>query len=127
MADITYDLIIKSGLPYSKSFLLELPSGRSWWTMASQFEHVGQIRKKKDRDSELILDISTFISVTTVNADTYLFELKMTGQDTRTLTESGAYDIIVSDTGITDGRAIELSVGKVKRLTVISANVVGEA
>lgn len=127
MADKPVDLFIKSGLPFTKSYLVTLPSSRSWWTSTSGFEFIGQIRKKKTRDSDLLLDITQYISVTQIDVDTFLFEFKMTGQNTRLVTEDGFYDIIVSDIGIADNRAYEIGFGKVKRSTIISAGVAGEA
>lgn len=127
MADKPVDLFIKSGLPYSKSYLVTLPSSRSWWTNTSDFEFIAQIRKKKTRSSDLLLDITQFISVTRIDANHFLFELKMTGQNTRLVTEDGFYDIIISDPGIADSRAYEIGFGKVKHSTIISAGVAGEA
>lgn len=53
--------------------------------------------------------------------DTIVIELEMTGADTRLLTSSGFYDVLLSDTGVIDGRGYIISHGPVKRTSIITA------
>lgn len=120
MPQIPVDFSIKSGLPFSMDIVVNLPDGRSWWTSTSQFEVLAQIREEADETSTLITDISDSITVTMIG-NVVSLALRMTGAKTREVTDSGAYDIIMSDTGTTDARAYPVSYGKVKRSTVVTA------
>lgn len=124
MAD-PVDLEITAGLPFSKTFAVTLTEGRSYWNEVNQFEVLAQVRKKKERTSDLVLDLAGFISVTKVNANLFVFELKMSGLQTRSLSAPGFYDILMSDPGTTDNRAYIISHGKVRRDTVITAETAG--
>lgn len=119
-----YDLEIRSGIPFSKSFVMTLPEGRSWWTEASDFEVLSQVRKKEDVTSDLILDLAQFIQKTLTSPDVVLIDLVMNGAATRQLVASGFYDVIVSDAGTVDARAYRISHGKVKRYSVVTAEAV---
>lgn len=119
-----YDLEIRSGIPFSKSFVMTLPEGRSWWTEASDFEVLSQVRKKEDVTSDLILDLAQFIQKTLTSPDVVLIDLVMNGAATRQLVASGFYDVIVSDAGTADARAYRISHGKVKRYSVVTASAV---
>jgi hypothetical protein len=113
---------IKSGLPFAKTIVATLPSGRSWWTLGSQFEVLAQIREAEDYSSPLILDIQNYITKT-LSVDTVTLDLVMTGADTRQVTKSGYYDIVLSDTLQVDARAFVVIHGQVYRTATVSGAV----
>ena len=101
---------ITAGLPFSKTFIITLPTGRSWWLQRQNFEVRAQIREKPDTSSTLILDLIDYINVTYASNVITVY-LQMSGEDTRKLTRSGFYDLIVSDVGTTDQRAYKIVEG----------------
>jgi len=112
---------IKSGLPFAKSLLVTLPTGRSWWTSVSDFELSFQVREDPDKASNLITDLKTTLTPTFMDADNLRVNVGMTGADTRSITESGWFDIIISDSGITNARGFPLiDKGYIRRTSVIS-------
>lgn len=119
--------LIKSGIPFSKTIVATLPTGRSWWNDAVDFEVLAQIREGDTYESPLILDIAQFITTTfnpLIDADEVTLELFMTGADTRLVTTSGFYDIILSDVLAVDDRAIQVVNGPVQRTAVVSSDTV---
>ena len=101
---------ITAGLPFSKTFIIARPAGRSWWLQQQNFEVRAQIREKPDASSTLILDLLDYITVTYANNVITVY-LQMSGEDTRKLMRSGFYDLIVSDVGTIDQRAYKIVEG----------------
>jgi len=118
---------ITAGLPFGKAIEVTLPtvaSGRDWWTAANQFEVLSQIRIADDPTSPLLLDLTQFIDFSFTNfPDTFTITLSLTGADTRLLTQSGYYDIVVSDILTTDARAYKILEGVVYYDSVLTADV----
>lgn len=113
---------IKSGLPFAKTIVATLPSGRSWWTVDNQFEVLGQIREADEFDSPLILDLQNYMTKNLVT-NTVTINLVMTGADTRKVTKSGFYDIVLSDTLQVDTNAFVVIHGQVYRTSTVSGAV----
>lgn len=113
---------ITSGLPFGKSIVVTLPTGRGWWTARPQFEVLCQVREAPDEASPLLLDLAQFMDVAFTAPDTVTIDLNMSGSETRFLRQSGYYDIIISDPLPTDVRAIRVLDGPVYRTTVTTAD-----
>lgn len=113
---------ITSGLPFSKTIEVTLPNGRSWWTSDSQFEVLSQVREGPTESSTLILDIAQFMTVSWSAPDDATITLEMSGADTRLITKSGYYDIILSDLLPTDERAIKILGGPVIQESLVTAD-----
>ncbi len=97
------------GLPFRREIRIE--GGKNVWSGLSDFEVRAQLRKKKAMDSELICDLHTFMTKAygvDTQVDDIIITWSMTGSETLSaLTAKGYYDVIVSDSGSTDARAIE--------------------
>jgi hypothetical protein len=114
-------LKITSGLPFLKVIVVTLPTGRDWWTDVSDFELLCQFREEADVASPLILDVADYFTPEFDGADNIIIRFSMTGSDTRLVTKSGYYDLVISDVGTTDARAYTLLKGSVKRSVLVSA------
>ena len=117
---------ITSGLPFSKVINITLPSDRTWWLNNTQVEILMQIREKPNRDSTLILDMSSYLTFSFITDDLVRCFIEMTGEETRDFEKSGYYDFIVSDIGTVDARAYRLFAGSVRRKGLITAKEAGE-
>lgn len=112
---------ITSGLPYAKEITVTLPTGRSWWTLISQFEIKAQIREGVDTAAPLLLDLTPYISYVFAGANNVIVTFEMDGSETRLLKSSGHYDFLMSDPFTTDARVIKFLDGPVYRDSVITA------
>lgn len=112
---------VTAGLPFAKTIVTTLPSGRDWWTMSNQFEIRFEVRKEAKESSTMILNMSPYLTVVFDAPDTVTIFWAMTGKETRLLTQSGAYDIVMSDAGQDDARANVLLKGTIKRLELVTA------
>ncbi len=112
---------ITAGLPFAKQITVDLPTDRDWWTALSDFEVLSQIREEATTSAPLILDLADFIEKSFDDPDTILLDLFMTGSDTRSISSSGYYDVIVSDADTTDERAYMVSRGRVRLYSVVTA------
>jgi len=116
---------ITAGLPFGKKIVVTLPAGRSFWLNENQFEVLGQIRITDDFMSELILDISKYMTVTFdpgEDPDIVTIYLNMNSSNTRLVTAGGYYDIIMSDPLELDNRAARLVEGPVFRQAVVTSD-----
>jgi hypothetical protein len=112
---------ITAGLPFSKTFIVTLPTGRNWWTNIEDFEAKAQVREKPDVSSSLVLDFAPYMTLSFDNEDVITITIEMTGQDTRNLTRSGFYDVILSDFDVVDERAHKLSQGPVRFTPLVTS------
>lgn len=115
-------LNITSGLPFSKTIEVTLPNGRTWWINQTEFEVLSQIREGEDDTSPLLLDIAQYMTVSWLAPNTATIELEMSGAQTRLLTKSGYYDVIMSDPLPTDVRAIKIIGGPVVREALVTSD-----
>jgi hypothetical protein len=118
-----FPMNITAGIPYGKLVTVTLPSGRVWWTSGSQFEVLFQLREGPDVNSALISDLRQYLTVTYTGPNTVSIAFDMTGEDTRTLTKSGYYDMIISDVGVVDNRAFIVLSGVVYLTSTVTDSV----
>jgi len=125
---ITVPLEVKSGLPFLKIVQVTLPHGRTWWTrptigLLPTFEFRWQIREEDSHDSPLIMDVTDYLGFTFIDDDLIILGLTMTGDDTLGITESGFYDIVMSDKGPENTWAFQIVKGPLQRTSIISVDI----
>lgn len=104
------DLELTSGLPYSR--VVRVTGGTSIWPTLGDFEVRSQIRSGPSEDSTLLGSLMPYITPSIDGLD-ILVTIDMTGAETYNV-PTGYYDIVLSDIGTTDVRAIPVLSGKVK-------------
>lgn len=114
------DLVMTAGLPYRRRF--RMGGVAAIWPTLPEFEVRSQIRAGKDETTELLYNLAQHITPSIDGVDIVL-DLVLTGADTRVIPKKGYYDIIVSDPGVTDQRAIPASSGKIKVGLLVTAAV----
>ena len=113
---------IKAGLPFGKTVVMALPPTRDWWLELTDFEVQAQIREGKSETTPLIIDLNPYLKVTKNDVNTFRIDLDMTGEDTRAISKEGRYDVLISDVGATDARAIKLMKGALYIEPVITSS-----
>lgn len=108
MSDVV-DLTFKAGIPYRRRWVLT--DGTNLWADASDCEVRCQVRGGTSTSTVLKMDLTPHLSVT-IEGDNVVATLLMTGADTR-VAKGGYYDMVISDTGTTDARAVRLGRGKI--------------
>ena len=122
------DLRMRAGLPYGRRFRMQ--DGKNTWANLADFEVRCQVRQGKTDDSLFLFNLTPYLTPS-YDVNDIVVDLVMTGADTREarsaillLTEVAAvgnYDLIISDVGVEDARAIPLASGKVKIDTLVTA------
>lgn len=115
------DLTIQAGEPFS--ITVRLVNGKTVWTNLSDFEVRSQVRQQRNEAARLLLDLTPFLSAAFSTND-ILVTLSLTGAETRllaTTAPTGYYDMIVSDVGATDARAIMLIFGSIMVNPVVTS------
>ena len=112
---------ITAGLPFTKTFVITLPTSRVWWLNREDFEVKAQVREKPDVSSNLVLDFYNYMDVSFDDEDVVTVSISMTGEDTRNLKRSGYYDLIISETGVVDPRAYKISQGTVRYSPLVTS------
>ena len=102
---------ITRGLPFARSF--RIVDGKNVWPTLPDFEVRSQLRTTKAPTSTIIENLHDFMEAS-YDVDDILIAWSMTGAETLTLASGGYYDIVVSDAGASDERAISISSGKIK-------------
>lgn len=118
---------ITPGLPFRRAVMATLPEVRDWWITTDDFEVLSQIRVDSKKESDLVLDLAQYLSISMTDADTVRIDLGMSGEETRELTRSGYGDIMISDPGTTDERAYVLVKFRAKRRNSVTKETVGAA
>ena len=116
----TVPFTITAGLPFSKIFIVTLPTGRGWWTNIEDFEVRAQVREKPEVTSALVIDFLPYLQYT-ISGNVVTISLSMNGEDTLKLYRSGYYDIVMSDVGTVDSLAFKILQGPVKRSLLVTA------
>lgn len=111
------DLEVTAGLPYARRF--RVTGATSIWPVLETVEVRSQVRSKKTVASPLVFDLTPYLTRST-DAGDIVIDLELTGAETRTLVK-GYYDIILSDAGIEDARAISIAAGQVKVSVLVTA------
>jgi hypothetical protein len=110
-------LTVVAGLPYQRRF--RILGGRKIWATRDLFEVRSHVRVRRLVTSQLLFDLTPFLKAD-YEADDIVVDLEMTGEDTRKAVK-GYFDIIVSDVGSEDARALTIASGKVKVSTTVTA------
>lgn len=110
------ELAMTAGLPYSRRF--RITNGKSVWPTLDLLEVRSQVRVRKQPTSALVGALTPFLTPS-YDGDDIVIDLELTGAQTRTMIK-GYYDIVVSDVGATDERALSIASGKVKVGTLVT-------
>lgn len=110
------ELAMTAGLPYARRFRVQ--GGKLVWSNLDQMEVRSQIRQRKTPTSPLVGALTPFLTAS-YEGDDILIDLELTGAQTRAMVK-GYYDIIISDVGTTDARALPVASGKVKVSTLVT-------
>lgn len=111
------DLMLTAGLPFSRR--VRVSGGANIWSTLVDFEVRSQIRREADSTSELLGSLIPYITPSIDGADIVL-DIEMSGSQTRIIPE-GYFDIVISDPGSTDLRAISVLTGRIKLSNLITA------
>lgn len=114
------DLAMTAGLPYRRRF--RVTGAAVVWPTVPDFEVRSQIRAGKDETTELLYNLAQHITPS-IDVDDIVLDLELTGAQTRLVPHKGYYDMIISDPGVTDARAIPVSYGKIKVGLLVTAAV----
>ncbi len=114
-------LNIESGIPSNMEFITTLPADRSWWLAREDFEILMQMRDAPNGKGNLILDLTKYLTVEMTGPHTLLTTFKMAGQHTRLICRSGYYDVVMSDVGGLDDRAVVLLRGPVRHKSTVTS------
>lgn len=104
------DLELVAGLPYARRF--RVTGAASIWPTVESFEIRSHIREGRNENTPLVGRLDLFLT-STIEGQDVVVDLTLTGEQTRSIVK-GFYDIIISDPGTEDARALSISSGKVK-------------
>ena len=102
------DLTLVGGLPYSRR--IRVKKAAITWPTTNDFEVRSQVRVSASKSATLKATLTPYISAS-VDGEDIVLDLHMNGGSTRTLS-GGYYDIVLSDKGSMDSRAIRVLGGK---------------
>lgn len=100
-------LDVTGGLPYSRKF--RITNGVNIWSTVEAFEVRGQVRAKDKATAALVANLTPYLS-REIDGNDIVVSLSMTGAATRTMNK-GYYDILISDPGVEDAKALRVSEG----------------
>lgn len=106
MVDV--DLNVTGGLPYARR--IRIRDGTKVWPSVDDFEVRSEVRSSNKYSSRLKFTLSPYIT-SSIDGSDIVLDLRMTGSETRQL-YGGFYDMIVSDKGGADVRAIRILKGR---------------
>lgn len=98
---------MQAGVPFSR--VIRVVDGKNIWATENTYEIRAQLRKTQHEDSELIAELHPFMS-RAYDLNDIVITWTMTGADVRTL-RRGNYDIVLSDVGVTDAKAVRILSG----------------
>lgn len=110
-------LTVQAGEPYSRR--IRVTDGTDIWPDLDDFEVRCQVRSGTSERYSLLDDLTPFLTPD-IDGDDIVIDLAMTGADTRAA-KSGYYDLILSDIGETDVRAIRILDGRFEVEPVITS------
>jgi hypothetical protein len=110
-------LDVKAGLPFSRR--VRIVNGKHIWAELEDFEARMHIRVSEDSGSRLKYDFTPHL-VTSFDNDDIIISWYLTGAQTRLL-KIGYYDLIISDPGNTDAKAIQVLHGYLTLHPVITS------
>lgn len=103
------DLRIVAGLPYSRR--IRVVGAAATWPTVEDFEVRSQVRTGRGPTSTLLFALADYLTPSVEGGDIIL-DLHMTGSQTRQI-KAGFYDIVISDPGEVDERAIRALHGSI--------------
>lgn len=98
---------VKAGLPFARQ--IRITNGKNIWATLEAFEARMHIREERDVTSSLKYDFSPHI-IKSFDVDDIVLAWSLTGAQTRELS-SGYFNLLVSDIGSVDDRAIQVIFG----------------
>lgn len=114
---IPVPLEMVAGLPYAIRF--RVTGVTAIWPTLDLLEVRGQVRKKDDPASPLVGNLTPYL-VATIDGTDILVTLRLNGAQTRTMAK-GYYDIVISDVGPDDDRALPVSKGPLVLDTLVTS------
>lgn len=108
---------VKAGLPFARR--VRITDGKNIWTDEGDFEARMQIRAVDRADGALRFDFTPFLSQS-IDANDILIEWNLSGSQTRELKE-GYYDLMISDVGEIDTKAIRVLYGYVNVIPAMTS------
>lgn len=108
----TIEVLVTGGLPYGRRIRFEGVINNDLWPDLNSLEVRSELRVGKAYTTALIKDLRPYLTPVIEGSD-LVVELNWTGADTRELV-NGYFDIIVSDPGPEDARALRVGPFKVK-------------
>lgn len=112
-------LELTAGLPYARR--IRMTDGKLAWPLLTDFEVRSHVRAGKDTTSPLLYDLAVHMTPS-YDVNDILVDISLTGAQTR-LIPPGNFDVIISDPGVEDVRAVRLASGKIKVASLITAAV----
>jgi hypothetical protein len=111
---------IRAGLPFASRF--RVVNGANVWAALDQVEVRCQLREGKTQASPIVANLHDYMTLAYDGLD-IVVSLDMSGSDTRALPLGKAYyDVILSDIGVTDARAVLIAAGSVTTRETITAS-----
>lgn len=110
-------LRVQAGSPYALRVVIA--NGTSLWTDLSDFDVRSQIRSGEGSQFPLRGDLTPFLTKS-FEGDNIVITLNMTGSQTRVL-KSGYCDMLVSDVGSADDKAIRVRIGIIEVLPIVTS------
>lgn len=115
------NLKITAGLPYARR--IRIKDGKNVWPSLDDLEVRSEVRVGVSSTSKLKATLRPFITPS-FDLNDLILDLQMTGNATRSLL-GGYYDIVVSDVGPTDTRAIKVVGGTLTVEKLVTAGTDG--
>lgn len=103
-------LNMTAGLPYNRR--IRIKDGKNVWSLLGDFEIRSEVRVSESPTATLKTTLSSFFNAS-FDVNDIILDLNLTGKDTRSLS-GGYYDVVLSDTGSVDARAIRVLFGRLQ-------------
>lgn len=116
-------LVVTAGLPYKRRF--RVVGAKAIWPTLAEVEVRAHVRAGRQPTTALLVDLRPYLTLSSdvgIAVNDILGELTMTGQQTRTLV-SGYYDVVLSDVGAVDARAVRVLFGEFAVQTLVTGAV----
>lgn len=107
---------VRAGLPFSKRIVIT--DGVTLWGTVEAFEARMQIRVEPDYLSSLKYDFTPHL-VKAIEANNIVISWDLTGEETRSV-KSGFFDLLLSDPGEVDTRAVLVLEGRINVRPVVT-------
>lgn len=115
---MTTDFAMQAGIPFARS--IRITDGKNVWTNLGDFEVRSQLRTGRSPSYSLIVDLGQYMTKA-FDGNDIVVTWSMTGEDVRDITKNGYYDLIVSDLGVEDSRAILVLAGQIRVANTVTS------